>query len=155
MFQDKDLRRALSQQLDYPLVEYGASSLDRTLFAAYEPLGAQSEALRQLRCELKLRWISEQRRSLCVLEARGGVESGRLAANLAIAFSQTGDRTLLIDTNLRAPRQRELFGVTDDEGLTQILGGRLSLSDGLSACRVSRSCRCCVPAQGCPIRRSC
>ena len=67
-----------------------------------------------------------------MLEARGGVESSRLAANLAIAFSQTGERTLLIDTNLRAPRQRELFGLADDEGLTQILGGRLSLADGLA-----------------------
>jgi chain length determinant protein tyrosine kinase EpsG len=132
LLQEADLRHALSHQFDYSVVEYGASNLDSTLFAAYEPLSAQSEALRQLRSELKLRWFSGERRSLCVLEARGGIESGRLAANLAIAFSQAGDRTLLIDTNLRAPRQRELFGLADDEGLTQILGGRLSLADGLA-----------------------
>ncbi len=132
LLQEAELQRALSQQFDYPVVEYGASNLDPMLFAAYEPLGARAEALRQLRSELKLRWFSEQRRSLCVFEARGGLESSRLAANLAIAFSQTGDRTLLVDTNLRAPRQRELFGLADDEGLTQILGGRLSLPDGLS-----------------------
>jgi protein-tyrosine kinase len=131
LLKEAELRRALSQQFDYPLVEYGASALDQSLFAAYEPLGARSEALRQLRCELKLRWFSEQRRSLCVIEPRGGAESSRLAANLAIAFSQTGDRTLLIDTNLRTPRQREWFGLGNDQGLTQILGGRLSLVDGL------------------------
>lgn len=132
LLKETEIRRALALQFDYPVVEYGSSNLDRNLFAAYQPLGAQSEALRQLRSELKLRWFSEQRRALCVLEARGGVESSRLAANLAIAFSQTGDRTLLIDTNLRTPRQRELFGLADDEGLTQILGGRLSLADGLA-----------------------
>lgn len=131
LLQEAEVRRALSQQFDYSVVEYGSSNLNPGLFSAYEPLGAQAEAMRQLRSELKLRWFSEQRRSLCVFEARGGEDSGKLAANLAIAFSQTGDRTLLIDTNLRAPHQRELFGLADDEGLTQILGGRLSLADGL------------------------
>lgn len=132
LLKETEIRRALALQFDYPVVEYGSSNLDQSLFAAYQPLGAQAEALRQLRSELKLRWFSEQRRALCVLEARGGAESSLLAANLAIAFSQTGDRTLLIDTNLRTPRQRELFGLADDEGLTQILGGRLSLADGLT-----------------------
>ena len=132
LLQEAEVRRALSQQFDYSVVEYGSSNLDTSLFAAYDPLSPSAEALRQLRSELKLRWFSEQRRSLTVLEARGGRQSGHLAANLAIAFSQTGERTLLIDTNLRTPRQRELFGLADDEGLTQILGGRLSLSDGLT-----------------------
>jgi len=132
LLKESEVQRALAQQFDYPVVQHGASNLDPALFAAYEPLGAQAEALRQLRSELKLRWFSEQRRALCVLEARGGAESSRLAANLAIAFAQTGDRTLLMDTNLRTPRQRELFGLAEDEGLTQILGGRLSLSDGLN-----------------------
>jgi chain length determinant protein tyrosine kinase EpsG len=132
LLKEAELRRALAQQFDYGVVEYGSSNLDTGLFAAYEPLGAQAEALRQLRSELKMRWFSGQRRSLTVLEARGGADSARLAANLAIAFSQTGERTLLIDTNLRTPRQRELFGLADDEGLTQILGGRLPLSDGLT-----------------------
>lgn len=132
LLKEAELQRALSQQFDYSVVEYGASSLDPALFAAYEPFGARAEALRQLRSELKLRWFSEQQRSLCVIAARGAVESSRLAANLAISFSQTGERTLLIDSNLRSPRIRELFGLADDEGLTQILGGRLSLGDGLA-----------------------
>jgi protein-tyrosine kinase len=133
LLQESELRRALSEQFDYSVVEYGASNLDPALFAAYEPFGARSEALRQLRSELKLRWFSDQRRALTVLEPRGGADSSLLAANLAIAFSQTGERTLLLDTNLRSSRQRELFGLADDEGLTQILGGRLSLSDGLTS----------------------
>ncbi len=133
LVQEAELRHALAQQFDYSVAEYGSSSLDTALFAAYEPLGASAEALRQLRSELKLRWFSEQRRLLTVLEARGGKASAQLAANLAIAFSQTGERTLLIDTNLRTPRQRELFGLEDDEGLTQILAGRLPLAVGLAS----------------------
>ena len=67
----------------------------------------------------------------------GGARGARRRANQPCsrriwrsAFSQTGERTLLIDTNLRTPRQRELFGLADDEGLTQILGGRLPLAMG-------------------------
>jgi chain length determinant protein tyrosine kinase EpsG len=128
---EAELRDGLAQQFEYAVAEYGSSNLDTALYAAYEPLSPAAEALRQLRSELKMRWFTEQRRSLAVLEARGGRGSAQLAANLAIAFSQTGERTLLIDTNLRTPCQRELFGLAEEEGLGQILSGRLPLAVGL------------------------
>jgi capsular exopolysaccharide synthesis family protein len=49
------------------------------------------------------------------------------AANLAIVFSQLGEQTLLVDANLRAPRQHELFGLKPRQGLSDILAGRADL----------------------------
>ncbi len=42
-------------------------------------------------------------------------------ANLAVAFAQTGARTLLIDCDLRKPRIHKIFKVTSKFGLTNVL----------------------------------
>ena len=47
-----------------------------------------------------------------------------MAANLAIVFSQLGERTLLIDADLRTPRQHELFNLGRGAGLSDLLAGR-------------------------------
>jgi receptor protein-tyrosine kinase len=53
----------------------------------------------------------------------------QLAAELAIAFAQLGRRTLLVDADLRHPRQHVLFGAENDSGLAQALvdSGAMSL----------------------------
>lgn len=43
------------------------------------------------------------------------------AVNLAIAFSQTGEKTLLIDADLRKPRIAKIFNITSKMGLSNAL----------------------------------
>jgi capsular exopolysaccharide synthesis family protein len=50
-----------------------------------------------------------------------------------VSFAQLGKRTLLIDANLRAPRQHELFGLKNTGGLSNVLTGRSAPSAELSA----------------------
>ncbi|MFI4927803.1 MAG: chain length determinant protein tyrosine kinase EpsG, partial [Burkholderiales bacterium] len=45
----------------------------------------------------------------------------------AVLFAQTGKRTLLIDADLRRPRQHALFGISAQNGLSAILAGRAGL----------------------------
>ena len=47
-----------------------------------------------------------------------------LAANLATLFAQSGVRTLLIDADMRHPRQHSLFKLSNAVGLSSILTGR-------------------------------
>jgi protein-tyrosine kinase len=46
------------------------------------------------------------------------------AANVAISLAQLGARTLLVDANLRTPRQHELFRLPNGSGLSGVLSGR-------------------------------
>jgi polysaccharide biosynthesis transport protein len=55
-----------------------------------------------------------------------------VSTNLAISFSQTGARTLLIDTDLRRGRLHRLFGYRKSPGLSNVLLGEVSLEE---ACR--------------------
>ena len=85
---------------------------------------ARSEGLRALRTELLLLEGSTSRgpsRAMVLLSPRAQEGRSQLAAELAIAFSQLGRRTLLVDADLRNPKQHELFGVKNDYGLVQAI----------------------------------
>jgi len=44
-----------------------------------------------------------------------------IAANLAASFAESGRRTLLVDAHLRQPKLYEVFGVSNSEGLADLL----------------------------------
>lgn len=127
LLSEQDIDRALSKQFDYPYVTPDQSNLDASLYAAYQPFDAPAESLRNLRSQLMLRWFTEPHRALVLVGTRAGAGCSTLAANLAISFAQLGERTLLIDANLRTPRQHRLFGLEMEHGLSGLLGGRHSI----------------------------
>lgn len=125
---DADIRFALSRQFDYPYLQPGESRVAPTVTAAYEPFSPTVEALRALRSQLMLRWFREAAtpNTLAIVSPEAGEGRSWLAANLAVVFSQLGERTLLIDADLRRPTQHLRFGIDDHAGLSSILSGRVS-----------------------------
>lgn len=92
------------------------------LIIARDPFDPHSERIRALRTELLLRSDSLTEANVLAVVSPGPRE-GRslLAAELAIAFAQLGQSTLLLDADLRHSRQHELFGSTVISGLSQAL----------------------------------
>jgi protein-tyrosine kinase len=127
LVKEQDVQHALARQAEFPLAIPGESTLSPALITAYQPASPRAEELRTLRSELGIRWFGKGHRALAVVEARPGDGGGALAANLAVAFAQLGERTLLIDANLRAPAQQELFGLKSDVGLAEFIRGRENL----------------------------
>ena len=125
-----DIEHALARQFDFPYLIEGESLVSKELVAAYAPFSPQVEALRGLRSQLMLRWFAAnpRRRALAIVSPGRGEGRSYMAANLAIVFSQLGERTLLIDANLRQPRQHSLFGLDNEHGLSAILAGHGALS---------------------------
>ena len=117
-----DVQAALAGQFDYPVLAPG--HLDPALVAAHAPASATVEALRALRSQLLLRWFNERRRALALVGGQPGAGCSRLCANLAVVFSQLGERTLLVDADLRAPRQHQLFRLPSGPGLADWLAGK-------------------------------
>ncbi len=128
---EQDVRRALARQAEFPVVVPGESGLSPALICAYQPDSVRAEALRTLRSELILRWFGRGNRVLAVLEARPRHGCSLLAANLAVTFAQLGERTLLIDANLRTPSQHALFGFKPEYGLVDFIKGRENLDSVL------------------------
>ncbi|MBV5336462.1 MAG: polysaccharide biosynthesis tyrosine autokinase, partial [Deltaproteobacteria bacterium] len=97
------------------------------LVAAYEPFSAQVETLRAVRSQLMLRWFATGHKALAVVSVNPGEGASLFAANLAVVFSQLGEHTLLVDANLRTPRQSQIFGLDAKQGLSDMLVGRADL----------------------------
>jgi protein-tyrosine kinase len=94
----------------------------RQLILAHDQDNPRSERLRALRTELLL--LNEGTRGaniVAVLSPCGGEGRSQLSAELAIAFAQLGRRTLLVDADLRSPRQHVLFGSTNEIGLANTI----------------------------------
>lgn len=123
---EPELQRALAEQFDYPYLLPGEGGFSPELIAAYQPFTPQVEALRGLRTQLQLRWFraTPPHRGLAVISPRRAEGKSYTAANLAVVFSQLGQRTLLIDCDLRHSRQHAIFGADNREGLSTLLSGR-------------------------------
>ena len=127
LIKESDIRQVLAMQFNYPYLQAGQGNYSAELVAAYQPFSQQVEALRALRSQLMMRWFNEGFKTLAVVSAHAGEGSSFLAANLAIVFSQLGQRTLLVDANLREPRQHSIFNLKENLGLSDIIAGRAGL----------------------------
>jgi succinoglycan biosynthesis transport protein ExoP len=95
-----------------------ANSLELTLDSQSPP----SEAIRSLRTGLTFLGTAEERCTFLVTSAIPGEGKSWVASNLAHSFAVQGDRTLLIDADLRRPVHSEIFGYPkDSKGLADLL----------------------------------
>lgn len=128
----EDIAFALSKQFDYAYLSEQNTSLSPELVAAYKPFSRVGEDLRAVRSQLMLRWFNSDpaRKVLAVVSPSTLEGRSFIAANLAIVFAQQGERTLLIDGDMRAPpikAQQALFKLDKSAGLSGILAGRAGL----------------------------
>jgi protein-tyrosine kinase len=93
-----DVLRALALQFHYPYASEEGSG-NPELVIAHSPFSDEAEAFRELRSQLMM--------------------------DVAVAFSQLGGRTLLVDADMRTPRQQQVFEIDSaTSGLSSILSGR-------------------------------
>ena len=126
---EADIQYALSRQFAYAYLRKSPGDkkpVSDELVAAYEPFSPRVEQLRAIRSQLMLRWFdkADNRQILTIVGTERGEGRSNLAANLAVVFSQLGERTLLVDADLRHPRQHELFFLENKIGLSTVLSGR-------------------------------
>ncbi len=124
-----DVLWALAQQFHYPYAAEGHDAFNPELVVHAKPFSEQAETFRTIRSHLIMKMYSGEgpRQALAVLSPNSGDGKTYFAANLAVAFSQLSGRTLLIDADMRNPRQHELFRLEkSDVGLSSILSGRVA-----------------------------
>jgi capsular exopolysaccharide synthesis family protein len=88
---------------------------------AEQPRTAVAEAFRKLRTNFA--FLGVDRQSLCCVVTSPSASDGKstVAANLAIALSQAGQRVALVDADLRKPTLHKLFGLPQRVGTTTVL----------------------------------
>lgn len=121
-----DVLFALSQQFHYPYAAEDKRNSNPELVTLNKPFGVQAESFRAIRSQIMMRLFNEgqERRAIAVVSPDSGDGKTFFAANLAVTLAQLGGRTLLVDADLRGPRQHQVFGISNNAGLSGILSGR-------------------------------
>jgi protein-tyrosine kinase len=118
-----DVEEALARQFNFPSAPRWAEGSEVVIStSSMEPV---AEAIRTLRAQLALQWMRHrQTQFVSIVSAARGEGRSFIAANLAVAFAQLQERTLLIDMDLRNGRQHQIFRVANEHGLSTLASGR-------------------------------
>lgn len=91
------------------------------LITLVDPRSATAEAYRELRTNLSFARPGEPLRSLMVTSPSDREEKAVTLANLAVVTAESGMRVVVVDCDLRLPRQHLLFGLGNERGVTTAL----------------------------------
>lgn len=89
------------------------------------------EAYQRLHAALRLVDLQKAPRVLAVTSSIQGEGKSEVAANLAATMAQAGRRVLLVDADLRAPSQQQLWQLDPKAGLSHILSGAADMESAL------------------------
>lgn len=91
------------------------------LITYHQPRSHVSEAFRVLRTGVQFSSLDKTHASILVTSGAPNEGKSMVSANLSVVLAQAGSRVLLIDTDLRRPRQHVIFNLSNDRGITSYL----------------------------------
>ena len=97
--------------------------MKREIITRADPKSPVSEVFRTLRTNLQYMKKSNSCQTLVITSTVQGEGKSFVAANLAVTFAQASKKTLIIDADMRRPRQHTIFGIDMFPGLSNYLSG--------------------------------
>ncbi|MDD2391387.1 MAG: CpsD/CapB family tyrosine-protein kinase [Bacilli bacterium] len=85
------------------------------------PKSIISESIKGVRTNLLFSSIDKKLKTILVTSSIQGEGKSFISSNLAIAFSQSDYKVLLVDCDMRKGRLDKIFGLTNDKGLSDML----------------------------------
>jgi capsular exopolysaccharide synthesis family protein len=110
-------------------IGFDENAQENPLIVHTKPKSTRAEAFRQLRTNIQFVEAVEGRKSIIISSSVSSEGKSTTIANLAIAMADTGAKVLLIDCDLRKPKQHKYLGLEGAVGLTNHLIGQAKLED--------------------------
>jgi capsular exopolysaccharide synthesis family protein len=112
-------------------------SVDSSVITLHHSRGRIAEAFRSVRTSLFFSSRASELKVIQITSPVPGDGKSTMSANLAVTMAQSGRRVVLIDADLRRPRQHKLFGVESQIGVAQVLSGKAELDDATYSTNVA------------------
>lgn len=108
----------------------------RNLITYSNPESIISEQFRTIRTNIH--FLNEDEKNNLLVVSSPGQSEGKstIIANTAISVAQQKERVLLIDGNLRNPSIHQLFKVTNEVGLTDVVSEKTPFCEAISKCNI-------------------
>ncbi len=101
---------------------------------------AFGEAIRAVRTNVLFSSAEDGVRTVVVTSAGPGEGKSLFSSNLSVSLAQAGQRVLHIDADMRRPRVHEIFDVTQEPGLSNLLVGDCKPSEAVRKTAVQNLC---------------
>ncbi|HFC12066.1 MAG TPA: polysaccharide biosynthesis tyrosine autokinase [Anaerolineae bacterium] len=92
-----------------------------SLITLTDPRSPVSEAYRKLRTNLSFYSLDDPIKTLVVTSAEPNEGKSTTVANLAVTMAQAGNKTIVVDCDLRKPSLHTLFDLPNDKGFTDLM----------------------------------
>ncbi|MFB5079722.1 polysaccharide biosynthesis tyrosine autokinase [Raoultella sp. C349492] len=99
----------------------------QTFLALENPADIAIEAIRGLRTSLHFAMMESRNNILMISGASPNAGKTFVSTNLSAVIAQAGKKVLYIDTDMRKGYAHKLFKVTNDNGLSEVLAGRINI----------------------------
>jgi capsular exopolysaccharide synthesis family protein len=99
------------------------------------PESPEADAYRNLRASLLGHEPADRpHATILITSAKAGEGKSTTALNLAATYARSGERTILVDCDLRRPSLAPVFGVDPEIGLVDVLRGEVPWQRAVAAC---------------------
>ncbi|ENQ8114139.1 polysaccharide biosynthesis tyrosine autokinase [Escherichia coli] len=102
-----------------------------SFLAIDNPADLAIEAIRGLRTSLHFAMMEARNNVLMISGASPNAGKTFVSTNLAAVIAQTGKKVLLIDTDMRKGCTHRLFNVSNDNGLSDVLSGKIKIENAV------------------------
>ena len=92
-----------------------------------------SESFRQIRTGLRFSSVDTEVRAVMITSANQGEGKSTVAASLAQVFAASGERTIIVDADMRRPKVARNFKIDGSVGLSGVLSGQVSAANAVQA----------------------
>ena len=99
------------------------------LITLSDPRSSATEAYRTLRTNLMFSSVENPIHTLLVTSPAKDDQKSITLANLAVTFAQGGNKTILVDADLRQPKQHDIWGLSNQRGLTTMMTDDTAISN--------------------------
>lgn len=103
----------------------GNGNKNSELLLNADPHSPLAEAYRQLRTSVLLSTAGGAPKTLLVTSSLPGEGKTTTCVNVAISLAQTGASVVVVDADMRRPRQHSIFGLKNELGLSTILSSKV------------------------------
>jgi len=103
------------------------------LVALHAPKSTASESFRGIRTGVLFSSADKSPQVILVSSSGPGEGKTVCASNLAVTMAQAGTRVVLLDCDMRRPRQHKLFNISREVGVSNVLVGSNTLAEALVA----------------------
>lgn len=110
--------------------------MEKDIITISKPKSPVSEAYRTLRTNIQFSSFDKKIQTIIVTSCGPSEGKSTTAINLAVTMAESGNKTLVIDCDMRKPKMHKLFNLTNIIGLSNYLIGEVQFENAVHESKV-------------------